>query len=797
MRLGVALPGETIAGDPHNPEGYFEWDAVVSVQERLLIDLERWWPAPEGTLALPEGWLEHPATREARACLRDLLLAEAHRQTGLWAIKDPRCSRLLPLWIALARELEIPLELVLAVRDPAEVVASLVQRDGPLTGMDANRAQQLWWRHNLEVVQAARAAALPLALVDFAAWFEQPQAQMQRLLAALPSLKPSALQREAALALIKPHHRRSHRAANPAGLDPTISRLHGRLLHQPLPRRLPRAEPPQRLRRRQAPPRAASSLEADPASWPAWLERHRHYPAPRCWQTLELAADPRLHVCGPSWQERDPHLLLQRAPLSELSLRRLDPGRCLLHRLSLEPDPGASGSLDTLALNLELPPPERAQHWLDHLRHQQVIFDPEPARVLLLRDLGLPAWWLDRQGPVNGWLKQPLAASAAVWSRELGQAPPAPGALIVLGPAGSMFDRALAAEATAGLVPEPPIQYWPGWPELIITTPAAGLARAGWWAAASERAAALLLADALPPQATPAELRAIHRGAPLRALAEDRPSPPMEELFRWEGPDAAATAPGAALPKAAVLVSLHNYADRIEAALESVAAQTAAGLELIVVDDASGDDGAVRVQAWMASRTEAAASGSPTFARLLLLRHSRNAGLAAARNSAFAAARAPWCFVLDADNALFPAAVAACLALADSGAEDLAVVHPLLAVEAEPGRPDDQRSLVSTASWQQPRLLSGNVVDAMALVRRSAWQAVGGYSHIEGGWEDYDFWCKLVGAGWHGIQCPQILAVYRSHAASMSHTATNRSWRALSRTLQDRHPWLELPLATP
>ena len=151
--------------------------------------------------------------------------------------------------------------------------------------------------------------------------------------------------------------------------------------------------------------------------------------------------------------------------------------------------------------------------------------------------------------------------------------------------------------------------------------------------------------------------------------------------------------------------------------------------------------------------------------------------------------------MLDADNALYPDAVRACLAMAQAGPEALAVVHPLVAVEAEPGRADERRSLVSTAPWQRERLSTENVVDAMALVRRSAWQSVGGYTHIDGGWEDYDFWCKLVAAGFHGIQCPRVLAVYCSHAMSMSHTATNRRWRALSRTLQRRHPWLQLPLA--
>ncbi len=48
--LGLSLPGETIVGDRHNPEGYFEWQKVVDIQERLLIDLERWWPAAEGKI---------------------------------------------------------------------------------------------------------------------------------------------------------------------------------------------------------------------------------------------------------------------------------------------------------------------------------------------------------------------------------------------------------------------------------------------------------------------------------------------------------------------------------------------------------------------------------------------------------------------------------------------------------------------------------------------------------------------------------------------------------------------------
>ena len=52
---GIAMPGSLLDGDAHNPEGYFERADVTALQEELLIDLERWWPSPEGMQPLPTG----------------------------------------------------------------------------------------------------------------------------------------------------------------------------------------------------------------------------------------------------------------------------------------------------------------------------------------------------------------------------------------------------------------------------------------------------------------------------------------------------------------------------------------------------------------------------------------------------------------------------------------------------------------------------------------------------------------------------------------------------------------------
>ena len=94
---------------------------IVSIQERLLVDLHRWWPSAEGSHDLPVGWLKL-CNASIYQQLLELVADVSVSQKGLWLIKDPRCSRLLPLWLELCNELSIPLRLLLAVRDPAEVV---------------------------------------------------------------------------------------------------------------------------------------------------------------------------------------------------------------------------------------------------------------------------------------------------------------------------------------------------------------------------------------------------------------------------------------------------------------------------------------------------------------------------------------------------------------------------------------------------------------------------------------------------------------------------------------------------
>jgi glycosyltransferase involved in cell wall biosynthesis len=227
-----------------------------------------------------------------------------------------------------------------------------------------------------------------------------------------------------------------------------------------------------------------------------------------------------------------------------------------------------------------------------------------------------------------------------------------------------------------------------------------------------------------------------------------------------------------------VAVSLHNYARYIRACLDSVAAQRHAALDLIVVDDASDEDDSLAVaRDWLATH-------AGRFGRVLLLRHARNHGLAQARNTAFLHARGEFVFVLDADNLLYPRAIGRLRAVLETEPFD-AAYSQLECFGAHTG--------IGTADlWRRENLARRNYVDAMALVSKRAWREVGGYTHIEGGWEDYDFWCKFIDHGLAAAYVPEILCRYRVHERSMLRTETRAQDQDVRIRLTLRHGWLEL-----
>jgi glycosyltransferase involved in cell wall biosynthesis len=225
-----------------------------------------------------------------------------------------------------------------------------------------------------------------------------------------------------------------------------------------------------------------------------------------------------------------------------------------------------------------------------------------------------------------------------------------------------------------------------------------------------------------------------------------------------------------------VVVTLFNYANFVISALDSVREQTHGNLELIVVNDRSTDASEAVVKAWMAAN-------SWRFARTVLLTNVKNYGLATSRNTGFDVARNEFVFVLDADNQIYPRAVARLLAACELTGDPAAYSQLEMF--------DEERGTGTAYVWDPDRLARYNFIDAMALVRRSVWQRLGGYGHFEtAGWEDYDLWCRFVEHGLVATFVPQILCRYRVHGKSMLRTETNQNVLGVMAEMLVRHPWL-------
>jgi glycosyltransferase involved in cell wall biosynthesis len=197
-------------------------------------------------------------------------------------------------------------------------------------------------------------------------------------------------------------------------------------------------------------------------------------------------------------------------------------------------------------------------------------------------------------------------------------------------------------------------------------------------------------------------------------------------------------------PVVSVLIPAYNAAGCVGRAIESVLAQTVPALEILVVDDGSADNTAEVVARY----------GPP----VRLLRQA-NAGPAAARNHGAREAHGEWLALLDADDAWLPRKLERQLPY--TGGAKVGMVH----CWGPPGggTPPDQITFESL--WEH-----NCIVNSSALIRRSAFQAVGGFDEDRAliSVEDYHLWLRLLAAGWEVATCPEQLHEYTPAPGNLS-----------------------------
>lgn len=161
-RLGVDFgpPGVAAPARRVNTRGLWEHLQISRISDSVLRELGGSWDEPP---KLPLGWEGDPSLDRLRDSARTLL-DELFGESELWGWKNPRNSLLLPFWRSVLPDTE--LACAVCIRDPAEVVASLGEREGFTTG----KTLRLWRLYTLEAL--SHSDGLPRMICRYSAYWE-------------------------------------------------------------------------------------------------------------------------------------------------------------------------------------------------------------------------------------------------------------------------------------------------------------------------------------------------------------------------------------------------------------------------------------------------------------------------------------------------------------------------------------------------------------------------------------------------------------------------------------------------
>jgi len=210
-------------------------------------------------------------------------------------------------------------------------------------------------------------------------------------------------------------------------------------------------------------------------------------------------------------------------------------------------------------------------------------------------------------------------------------------------------------------------------------------------------------------------------------------------------------------PRISVIVPAYGVAHLVGDALRSLLAQSFTDWEAIVIDDGSPDDVAGACAPF---------AGDPRV-RVML---TDNGGVAIARNRAIAAARAPYLALLDGDDEFEPDYLATMVEAIEQ--------HPdigFVTCDATyTGLRDRAGKRFSSFHAQGGEVTLARVmrqefhIIAGSMMRRAAFDAIGGYDSTLRSVEDLDLWVRILAAGWRAVWLDRPLVRYRRRPGSLS-----------------------------
>jgi glycosyltransferase involved in cell wall biosynthesis len=228
-------------------------------------------------------------------------------------------------------------------------------------------------------------------------------------------------------------------------------------------------------------------------------------------------------------------------------------------------------------------------------------------------------------------------------------------------------------------------------------------------------------------------------------------------------------------PRVSIVITTHNRAGLLPAAMHSVLAQTFGDFEVIVVDDGSTD----------ATRQAVRAFEDP---RIQYVRHEQKRGLSAARNTGLHSARGKYVAYLDDDDTWLPEKTALQENVLEAHSNKCLVYCGGLWMS---GSAIESRWVPVARGLMKDFIYGGYTLPSSnMMVSREALTSIGGFSEDLVSCIDHDIWMKMAQAGFDMDFVPKELVVYRRHACSQMTTRLDERLHGIEQFFSKWKPYV-------
>jgi len=151
---GCLLPKDLLGANSSNETGHWEPLRALEINDRILSSFgSNWW---EPTLRVESTLLEDRHMRRVQRCaFTDEIIhfLEGCPSEGTVVIKDPRITAVADCWFDAIKHLDGTIKVIIPVRSPTAVTASLAKRDA----LPVELSSGMWLKYNVQAVMKAKA----------------------------------------------------------------------------------------------------------------------------------------------------------------------------------------------------------------------------------------------------------------------------------------------------------------------------------------------------------------------------------------------------------------------------------------------------------------------------------------------------------------------------------------------------------------------------------------------------------------------------------------------------------------